>query len=193
MEEDDSQLYVFEDARHPLLPSWVVTCFMINVIMGSGFLGVPSGFLSSGMLLGPLVLLAVTALQWVAACQLAQVAARSHALLTDVTAAHQLTPTLAPLAKFDNAAQRSKRPSPPSLGLPSNTSYEVMMLCRLHLGRWSERCVMVSVMLYMVRAQSRASHACSATVAHGLRVASQPLPVFRSARSGASSPCSRRR
>ena len=75
----DSPVFVFEDARRPLLPSWQVTCFTINVIMGSGFLGIPGGFLESGTLLGPAILIAVTLLQWLSACHLAQVASRAHA------------------------------------------------------------------------------------------------------------------
>lgn len=153
--DDDSPpvMFVFDDVRQPLLPAWVVTCFTINVIMGSGFLGVPSGFLDSGLLLGPLVLVVVSILQWIAACMLAQVASRAHALLTSANAASTLTPTLQPLARSEiggGAATRQQRPNPPSLHLPAHTSYEIMMLCRLFLGRWAERTVMISTALYMI-------------------------------------------
>ena len=84
---DDSPVFVFEDARQPPLKSWQVACFTINVIMGSGFLGVPHGFREAGIVLGPLVLLGVTVLQWTAACQLAQVITRANALLADADAA----------------------------------------------------------------------------------------------------------
>lgn len=142
-------IFVFEDQQQQLLPSWVVTCFTINVIMGSGFLGVPNGFREAGLLLGPLVLLAVTAFQWTAACQLAQVISRANALLGAENAAATLTPTLAPLAKSEADSAAKLRPSPPSLNVPSHTSYEMLMLCRLHLGRWAERVVMISAALYM--------------------------------------------
>jgi hypothetical protein len=147
----------FEDARQPLLPPWVVTCFTINVIMGSGFLGVPAGFLSSGLVLGPAILVFVTFLQWVASCLLVQVASRAHALLVAKGAAATLTPTLAPFASLLKDASGGPHiaredPRPPSLALPSHTSYEIMMLCRLHLGRWAERLTMLATTLYMVGA-----------------------------------------
>jgi len=142
-------IFVFEEQQQHLLPSWVVTCFTINVIMGSGFLGVPNGFREAGLLLGPLVLLAVTLFQWTAACQLAQVISRANALLGAENAAATLTPTLAPLAKSEADSAAKLRPSPPSLNVPSHTSYEMLMLCRLHLGRWAERAVMISACLYM--------------------------------------------
>ena len=53
----------------------------INVIMGSGFLGVPAGFAFSGMILGPASLLLVTIAMWLAALMLTEVAARAHSLL----------------------------------------------------------------------------------------------------------------
>ena len=43
-----------EDTRH--LRPWHVTCMTINLVMGSGFLGVPMAFYESGLLLGPMVL-----------------------------------------------------------------------------------------------------------------------------------------
>ena len=148
--------FVFEDAQPRTLPSTVVVCFTINVIMGSGFLGVPNGFRESGILLGPLVLLAVSLAQWLAACQLATVASRAHALLNAADASLTLSPTLQPLAKSEatsaasSVGQHHHRPAPPALHLPSHMSYEIMLLCRLHLGRWSERVVMVSALLYFV-------------------------------------------
>ena len=150
MSDSPPVMFVFEDAQQPLLPSWVVTCLTINVIMGSGFLGVPQGFVASGLLLGPLVLFGVTVLQWAAACQLAQVASRANALLTATDAAETLTPTLAPLVNSEGGSAARQRPNPPSLILPSHTSYEIMVLCRLYLGRWAERTVMASTVLYMV-------------------------------------------
>ena len=151
-ESDTSEdVFVFEDARRPLLPSWQVCCFTINVIMGSGFLGVPGGFLTSGLLLGPAILFAVTLLQWVSACHLAQVASRSHALLLAKSSAATLTPSLTPFAAHDHLGHKATNTSvrPPSLVLPSHTSYEMMMLCRLLLGKWAERLTMVSTTLYM--------------------------------------------
>ena len=142
-------IFAFEEPQQLLSP-WVVTCFTINVIMGSGFLGVPHGFREAGIVLGPLVLLGVTVLQWTAACQLAQVITRANALLADADAAATLTPTLAPLAKSEAESVAKLRPSPPSLNVPSHTSYEMLMLCRLHLGAWAERLVMLSAALYMV-------------------------------------------
>ena len=142
-------IFAFEEPQQLLSP-WVVTCFTINVIMGSGFLGVPHGFREAGIVLGPLVLLGVTVLQWTAACQLAQVITRANALLADADAAATLTPTLAPLAKSEAESAAKLRPSPPSLNVPSHTSYEMLMLCRLHLGAWAERFVMLSAALYMV-------------------------------------------
>ena len=151
---DDSPVFVFEDARQPSLKSWQVACFTINVIMGSGFLGVPAGFLSSGLLLGPLVLVVVTLLQWIAACQLAQVETRAHALILAKGTSSTLTPTLAPFAnsllKDADVADRGHDARPPSLLLPSHTSYEIMMLCRLHLGKTSERLTMAAAGLYMM-------------------------------------------
>jgi hypothetical protein len=150
--DDDAVLptiFAFEEPQQLLSP-WVVTCFTINVIMGSGFLGVPHGFREAGIVLGPLVLLGVTMLQWTAACQLAQVITRANALLADADAAATLTPTLAPLAKSEAESSAKLRPSPPSLNVPSHTSYEMLMLCRLHLGAWAERLVMLSAALYMV-------------------------------------------
>lgn len=138
---------VFDGANHPLLSSWVLMCFTINVIMGSGFLGVPYGFLFTGTLLGGLVLLSVSILQWMAACILAQVATRAHAILADENASALLTPALVPLAKAE-AGFRHLKAVP--LSLPSHTSYEIPMLCRLFLGRWTERIVMASVALYQV-------------------------------------------
>ena len=149
----DSPVFVFEDARRPLLPSWQVTCFTINVIMGSGFLGIPGGFLESGTLLGPAILIAVTLLQWLSACHLAQVASRAHALLIAKGTAATLTPTLAPFAASEHgsaALHRGHGVRPPSLVLPSHTSYEIMMLCRLHLGKSAERLTMASTALYMI-------------------------------------------
>ena len=144
--DDSPTILVFDDAHEPLLPSWVVVCFTINVIMGSGFLGVPGGFGESGVVLGPLVLIGVSLMQWVAACMLAQVVTRAHALLTTSDAAATLSPTLIPLAKSEApSAAGGSRLQPPSLQIPSHTSYEIMMLCRLHLGRWAERTVMLSV------------------------------------------------
>ena len=141
MEDGLPTIFAFEEPQQLLSP-WVVTCFTINVIMGSGFLGVPHGFREAGIVLGPLVLLGVTVLQWTAACQLAQVITRANALLADADAAATLTPTLAPLAKSEAESAAKLRPSPPSLNVPSHTSYEMLMLCRLHLGAWAERLVM---------------------------------------------------
>ena len=149
MEDGLPTIFAFEEPQQLLSP-WVVTCFTINVIMGSGFLGVPHGFREAGIVLGPLVLLGVTVLQWTAACQLAQVITRANALLADADAAATLTPTLAPLAKSEAESAAKLRPSPPSLNVPSHTSYEMLMLCRLHLGAWAERLVMLSAALYMV-------------------------------------------
>ena len=153
--DDSPTPFVFEDARHPLLPSWQATCFTINVIMGSGFLGVPSGFLKAGVVLGPAVLAIVSVMQWLAACQLAQVASRANALILAKDQAATLTPTLTPFARLqdsllqgDSSTSASSRP--PSLLLPSHTSYEILMLTRLHLGRWPERATMVGTVLYMV-------------------------------------------
>lgn len=149
MEYGELPVFVFEDAHQPLLPSWVVTCITINVIMGSGFLGVPSAFLSSGPLLGALVLLVVSVLMWIAACYLAQVASRAHALLVDEKSAATLTPTLTPLSALNNAIAE-KPGEMPSLLIPSHTSYEIPMLCRLYLGRWVERFVMISLGLFQL-------------------------------------------
>ena len=153
MDSPSATLLVFEDARRPLMPSWQVACFTINVIMGSGFLGVPTGFVHAGVLLGMLTLIGVTFMQWAAACILLQVISRAHALLMAKEAEATLTPTLVPFAKLmptgGNVGERHGSIPPPSLVVPSHTSYELMMLCRLHLGRWAERLVMVLVSLYM--------------------------------------------
>ena len=123
--------------------------------VGSGFLSVPAGFLEAGVLLGPAVLAAVSVLQWAAAAQLAQVASRAHALLQAKDAATTLTPTLAPYSRSLKEGLLSSSPAlaqmrPPSLTLPSHTSYEIMMLTRLYLGKWAERMNMVAASLYMV-------------------------------------------
>ena len=138
----DSPVFTFEEAKEPLLRSWQVCCFTINVIMGSGFLGVPAGFTQAGLALGPAILLLVSLLQWAAACQIVQTASRAHALLLARSAETTLTPTLAPFAASllknehgsPGARGQSEDVRPPSLTLPSHTSYEIMMLCRLHLG-----------------------------------------------------------
>ncbi|KAL1530713.1 hypothetical protein AB1Y20_001612 [Prymnesium parvum] len=151
MDDSPPTLLVFEDARHEMLPSWVIMCFTINVIMGSGFLGVPYGFLLSGPLLGTLVVLAVTMLQWLAACLLSQVISRANAVLGADNAADILTPTLTPLTLSEaDSAARQPRAGPLALLLPSHTTYEIPMLCRLFIGRWAERLVMLSVSLYLV-------------------------------------------
>eukprot|EP00322_Chrysochromulina_rotalis_P009689 CAMPEP_0115862760 /NCGR_PEP_ID=MMETSP0287-20121206/18343_1 /TAXON_ID=412157 /ORGANISM="Chrysochromulina rotalis, Strain UIO044" /LENGTH=465 /DNA_ID=CAMNT_0003317193 /DNA_START=47 /DNA_END=1444 /DNA_ORIENTATION=- len=123
--------------------------------MGSGFLGVPAGILASGWLLGPAVLVIVTAMQWIAACQLAQVVTRAHALVLAKSASATLTPTLTPFAKAlqpgsGATSNGGGSESVPALVLPSHTSYEIMLLCRLHLGRWAERVTMIAVGLYMI-------------------------------------------
>ena len=104
-------MLVFEDAQQSLLPSWQVMCFTINVIMGSGFLGVPAGFLEAGVLLGTAVLIGVTLMQWIAACMLTQVIARAHALVTAKAAEATLTPTLVPFAKLGDPDHRRAPPS----------------------------------------------------------------------------------
>ena len=65
----------------PTLPPWQVVCLTINVIMGSGFLNVPYGFIQAGLLLGPLVLLVVSGMQLASSCLLAEVCCRAHALV----------------------------------------------------------------------------------------------------------------
>ena len=40
----------------------VATCFVLNFVIGSGFLGVPYAFEQAGVLLGPLLVAAVTLL-----------------------------------------------------------------------------------------------------------------------------------
>ena len=145
-------VFVFSDQHHaPLLKPWQVTCLTINVIMGSGFLGVPAGFASAGSLLGPLILVVVTLAMWIAALMLTEVAARAHALLTAKNALQWLTPTLTPFAAMavNGGSKSTQQPAGPALLVPSHTSYEIMMLCRMFLGRKAERWVMGSVMLYM--------------------------------------------
>ena len=80
----------------------------INVIMGSGFLGVPAGFVAAGLLLGPSILVVVTVLQWISACHLAQVASRAHALVLAKSAAATLTPTTRPAAKSSATRHRAR-------------------------------------------------------------------------------------
>ena len=151
-------LLVFEDELEPRLASWQVTCFAINVIMGSGFLGMPAGFLASGLLLGPAVLLVVTWLQWFAACQLTQVISRAHALIISRDASATLTPTLARFALDETLLANQETgggtaegaATAPSLILPSHTSYELGMLCRLSFGRWAERLAVGAMQLYQV-------------------------------------------
>lgn len=151
LREDPAVMLTFEDAaRHPLLPAWQVCCFSINFIMGSGFLGIPAGFLETGLTLGVLVLLLVTWMQWAAACMLVQVITRAHALLLAKQADATLTPTLTPFAKLGGGGDvRGDRRPPPALLVPSHTSYELIMLCRLHLGKWAERGVSFCATLYM--------------------------------------------
>ena len=158
MADDSPPIFVFEDTRAPGLASWQITCFTINVIMGSGFLGVPSGFLRSGLILGPAILVVVSLMQWIAACHLAKIASRANALLVEKNASATLTPTLTPFAqlqdpllkKLNGHGPATVQERPPSLQVPSHTSYEIMMLTRLLLGRWAERISMVSAALYMV-------------------------------------------
>ena len=193
MDDTPPQIFVFEDARAPLLPSWQVTCFTVNVIMGSGFLGVPSGFLDAGLLLGPAVLILVTMLQWIAACQLAQVASRAHALIVAKDACATLTPTLARFAQGLNKALIADSGSgqdaqPPSLLLPAHTSYEILMLCRLHLGRWAERATMAAASLYMVGTLwsfiSVFASSLAATVPMPWLQAGEPCDIYKTAEYG---------
>ena len=152
--ESPTTVFTFEDdVSKPILRPWQLTCFTINVIMGSGFLGVPSGFVASGLVLGPCILLVVTALQWWAACLLAEVVARANALLTSADVCKWLTPTLVPFAHAEHASSASsgrQRIAPPSLTIPSHTSFEILMLCRLFLGKSAERVVTGCCVLYMV-------------------------------------------
>lgn len=120
-----------------------------------GFLGIPAGFLYSGLILGPAVLIVITVCQWMAAGMLVQVASRAHALLLVKSASATLTPVLKPLAKDALSSPSAsdgtgKETRPPSLHIPSHTSYEVMLLTRLHLGRWAERVTMIALGLYLV-------------------------------------------
>ena len=157
MDDSPPQPFIFEE-RRPSLPSWQCCCFTINVIMGSGFLGVPSGFLKAGIVLGPVVLAVVSVLQWLAACHLCQVVSRANALIVAKDQSRTLTPTLTPFARLQDGLLANEAPSPatsfdtrpPSLLLPSHTSYEIMMLTRLHLGRWVEVGTMLGTTLYMV-------------------------------------------
>ena len=160
-------VFVFETRHAPLLKPWQVLCLTINVIMGSGFLGVPSGFADSGLLLGPLVLILVTVAMWLAALMLCETAARAHSLLTAKNALQWLTPTLTPFAAMAHGTKKSDNDAGPALMLPSHTSYELMMLCRMLLGRMAERLVMVSIVLYM--AGTLVSH-LSTLLLHELRM-----------------------
>jgi amino acid permease len=111
------------------LSSFALGCFVVNVIMGAGFLGIPYGFAASGLLLGPLALAGVTLLQFAAACQLTECCARTHALLAG--GGDSLIPLIT---------------------IPSHTSYEILLLCRLLLGRTAELTVLGLLVLYVTGA-----------------------------------------
>lgn len=170
---------VFADLHRPLLPSWQVLCFTVNCVMGSGFLGVPAAFATSGIALGVLVLLLVTVGLWAAACMLTEVAARAHALLTEQNVATWLTPTLASFSSGGDTRTQGK----PALMLPSHVSYEVCMLCRLLVGQSAERWVTLSIVLYMMGTLwsfiSVFASSLSATVPLPLLVDDQPCDLYR--------------
>jgi amino acid permease len=139
--------------HHHGLSEWAVVCFTVNVIMGSGFLDVPHAMMESGVILGVIVLVVVTILQWLAACMLAEVVARSHALLTKSD--FNVSPVLQPLAKreYDSASRENLgawAKGLPLLDVPSETSFEIMALCRLHLGRVVEGIIGFFLLLYLV-------------------------------------------
>ena len=145
MQSSPDNVLVFADLHRPQLPAWQVTCFTVNAVMGSGFLGVPAAFAASGILLGVGVLIVVTVALWAATCMLTEVAARAHALLTESSVESWLTPTLASFGGGGGAGKGR-----PALAIPSHISYECCMLCRLLLGKSAERAVMASIVAYMV-------------------------------------------
>jgi len=135
------------------LNEWAVVCFTVNVIMGSGFLDVPHAMFSAGIIPGVATLVGVTVMQWIATCLLAEVVARSHALLSKRDFA--VSPVLVPLAKRECESASKENLGTwedglPVLEVPSETSFEVMALCRLHLGRTIEAVVGCFVLLYLL-------------------------------------------
>jgi hypothetical protein len=84
---------------------------------------------------------------------LAEVVARSHALLTKRDVG--VSPVLQPLAQreYDSASRENLglwAKGLPLLGVPSETSFEIMALCRLYLGRVVEGIIGFFVVLYLV-------------------------------------------
>ena len=148
------QTRVRRDAMHHHgLSEWTVVCFTVNVIMGSGFLDVPHAMMESGFVLGVITLVGVTVLQWLAACMLAEVVARSHALLS--RRSFDVSPVLQPLAKREAESASKENIGAWALGLPllnvpAETSFEIMALCRLHLGRVIEAIIGFFVFLYLL-------------------------------------------
>ena len=182
-------VFAFEDAQRLISPG-VLVCFTINVIMGSGFLGVPAGFASAGLLLGPVTLIAVTLMQWWAAVLLAECVARANALLVRADTQRWLTPTLQPFAHADHSSAAAKSGNaPPALAIPSHTSLEILMLCRLFLGKSAERVVTACCVLYMVGGHLHVASSLTAVMLLPLLNAHPPCDTRRWVYFGRSSPC----
>ena len=56
----------------------IIFFFMVNFVLGTGFLGIPFAFFHAGALAGALTLLAVAFVSWIAAIWVLEVMARAQ-------------------------------------------------------------------------------------------------------------------